>query len=187
MSIATMGKSDVVVNYAHRFAPAAPEEQVVFGACSPGWHSAATQSAAVREWISFMQDRGIQRVCCLQTGTTLGEPTANVGMYRKTFGADDVLHAPIPDNNLADRETLEGEILPFLETSDARDAPVVVQGLAGIGRTGQVLAAWLVSNRGYDPREAVDAVRETGREPREAVRRGNASLQDLRQVLKRVK
>jgi protein-tyrosine phosphatase len=39
---------------------------------------------------------------------------------------------------------------------------------SGVGRTGQVLAAWLVCGRGFSPQEAIAAVKQTGRSPYEA-------------------
>lgn len=175
-----------MLNHAHRLAPAAPEEEHVFGACAPGWHSAADHATAVDDWIATMRDRGIERVCCLLSGQHLDSSEANVGRYRRVFGAEQVRHAPVADNHLVGEDALRETILPFLADSRDADAPVVVHGLAGIGRTGQVLAAWLVAHRGYEPREAVATVRETGRDPREAVQRGNATLGELRATLRSV-
>ena len=181
-----MGPNPSVVNDAHRFAPAAPEETHVYGSCAPGWHSAADHSTAVDEWIRSMRDRGIERVCCLLSGPGLDDPDGNVGRYRRAFGEGHVLHAPVADHHLVDLALLTDEILPFLRESVDRDEPVVVHCLDGLGRTGQVLAAWLVAHRGYEPREAVDAVRETGRDPRAVVQAGNASMAELRALLRHV-
>jgi protein-tyrosine phosphatase len=168
---------------AHRFAPAAPDEEVVYGACCPGWHSAGTHEAALDQWISFMQAEGIERVCCLLTGRQLDAHDANIGRYRNAFGTENVLHAPVLDHRLADLETLEDDVLPFLAAADAAGEPVVVHCLAGIGRTGHVLAAWLVAERGYDPHRAIETVREMGRDPLEAVEHDNATRQDLLDLL----
>lgn len=181
-----MGDSPTVVNYAHRFAPAAADETHVFGSCAPGWHSAGDHSTAIDEWIRSMRDRGIERVCCLLSGTDLDERGGNVARYRRSFGDEHVLHVPTADHDLLEDATLDDEILPFLRDSADRNMPVVVHGLTGIGRTGQVLAAWLVAHREYEPREAVHAVRETGRDPREPVHAGNASMAELRALLRSV-
>jgi protein-tyrosine phosphatase len=177
--------TETVINHAHRFGPAAPDEGHVYAACAPGWHSAARQTAAVEDWIAFMQDRDVRRVCCLLAGSDR-PADGNVARYRDAFGHDHVQHTPIADGHLPDVVTLRDEILPFLTASRDRDRRVVVHGLAGIGRTGFVLAAWLVHGRGYRPRDAIDAVRESGRDPREAVQRGNATLAGLHGLLKRV-
>ncbi len=168
---------------AHRFAPVAPDEEYVYGACCPGWHSTAERGDAVEEWIAFVRDRGIERVCCLLTGGQLDRSGAQIGRYRTAFGDERVLHAPIPDHHLADLETLETAVLPFLEGAVNSQEPVVVHCLAGIGRTGHVLAAWLVHARGYDPVDAIETVEEMGRSPADAVATGNARRGELHELL----
>lgn len=168
---------------AHRFAPAAPDEEFVYGASCPGWHSTAERSDAVKEWISFVQDRGIERVLCLLSGTQLDRTEASTGRYVRAFGGENVEHVPIADHHLADVETLEDEILPFLEESVETGRPVVVHCLAGIGRTGHVLAAWLVYGRGYDPVDAIETVTEMGRSPGDAEDTGNARRGELHELL----
>jgi len=181
-----MGQPEFVMDDAHRFAPAAPEESVVYGASCPGWHTAADHETAVEEWVEFVQGQGIERVLCLLTGRQLDRHDANVGRYREAFGADRVKHAPVPDHHLPEADLLREEVLPFLREADDAGEPVVVHCLAGIGRTGHVLAAWLVHARDYAPVAAVDTVREMGRDPGEAVKRGNASRQDLLALLGRL-
>ncbi|MFT4923614.1 MAG: hypothetical protein ACI8XM_002842 [Haloarculaceae archaeon] len=169
----------------YRFAPATPDDEYVYGACCPGWHSRADHGTAVDRWITFMQDRGIQRVCSLLSGTT-GDGTSNVDLYRKAFGPEKVRHAPIPDRRLADPETLRRDILPFLEDAVESDERVVVHCLTGVGQTGQVLAAWLVSHHEYRPPEAVDTIREMGRDPMAALDYGDASRHELLDLLSAV-
>ena len=53
----------------------------------------------------------------------------------------------------------------------------------GRGRTGHVLAAWLVFGRGFSIDEAVAAVKEMGRNPFEAVEAGNATVAQLHGLL----
>jgi protein-tyrosine phosphatase len=166
-----MGQRD-----AHRFSPAAPDEQYVYGACSPGWHSAGDHEERLEQWIEFMRSAGIERVCCLLAGRHVDEQFSE---YRAAFGEDNVVHAPIADGDLVDVERLRTEIFPFLEASVQADEPVVVHSLSGLSRTGQVLAAWLIHWHGYDPTDAVDTVLETGRDPTAAVEHGNATRSDL--------
>lgn len=174
-----MSDTDPMLGDAHRFAPAAPEEEVVYGACSPGWHSAGPRERAIEQWISFMQDVGIERVCCLLTGEQLDASDTTVGRYRDAFGSENVRHTPVPDHRLADIDTLRDDILPFLDAAVEADEPVVVHGLAGIGRTGHVLAAWLVYGRDYTPERAIETVQTVGRDPFEPVEREGATRQDL--------
>ncbi len=165
-----------------RFAPAAPDEEVVHGAAAPGF-GRLDPTVAVEGWIETMHERGVERVCCLLPERQLERYGDLVGQYRRAFGRERVLHAPVPDHHLADRETLTDEVLPFFEAADERGEPVVAHCLAGIGRTGHVLAAWLVSARGYDPGAALETVEATGRYPRDAVRAGNATEAELLALL----
>ena len=178
-----MGEPDSRGEIAHRFSPAAPEEQYVYGSCSPGWHSAANHETCLDQWIGFMESQGIERVCCLLAGRHLADERANLDKYETAFGSPNVLHEPVPDEQLVGVEHLDGEILPFVEESVETGRPVVVHGLAGVGRTGQVLAAWLIYSRGYEPSAAVETVREAGRDPTAAVDAGNATRSELFAVL----
>lgn len=174
-----MGGSDLLVGDGHRFGPAEPRENYIYGSCAPGWHSACDHETAIDAWIQFVQSQGIERVCCLLAGQQLDTHDANIGRYREAFGHDQVCHAPIPDSRLVDRETLEETVLPFLAESVATASPVVVHGLTGVGRTGQVLAAWLVAARDYDPEPAIETVREMGRDPYAIVDREFATEEEL--------
>jgi hypothetical protein len=168
---------------AHRFAPAAPDEEYVYGSCTPGWHSAAGHDAAIDDWIGFMQTEGIERVVCLLPGRQLVESGANLDCYGDAFGHPNVLHAPVPDHHLVPEALLTEELLPFIAEARDAESPVVVHCLAGIGRTGQVLAAWLVYNRDYGPIEAIETVQANGRDPTDAVRADNADIEELHALL----
>ncbi|GAB1538898.1 hypothetical protein NUACC21_15620 [Scytonema sp. NUACC21] len=89
-------------------------------------------------------------------------------IYRQAFGIDRVCWAPIEDFQLPDRTTSIETILPFLAAADLHGEKVVVHCSGGIGRTGVVLAAWLVNGRGLSNKAAIAAVRKTGRNPYEA-------------------
>jgi protein-tyrosine phosphatase len=155
------------------FGPAAEGEPTVFGAPRPGYprHQVTPEEVAV--WLAFMHGQGIQRVVCLLTPEQLSYYDDLLGRYQAHFGAQRVRLAPIPDLYLADLPTLIGGILPFLLEADREGERTVVHCSAGIGRTGHVLAAWLVAARGYSNAEAIAAVARGGRDAQES---GDAEL-----------
>jgi len=169
---------------AHRFSPAAPDEPYVYGSCSPGWHSAADQEICIEEWISFVESRDVERVCCLLAGRHLDGAAGVLSQYETAFGPENVLHTPVPERRLVDAGELQNRILPFLERSIETGQPVVVQSLTGVCRTGQVLAAWLIYGRGYEPTAAVDTLAETGRDPTAVVEDGPATRSELFALLR---
>jgi protein-tyrosine phosphatase len=148
----------------YRFAAASANESIVFGAACPG-----STDEQVDRWIEFMLERDIQRVCCLLTKQQLNHYINLLGNYQQAFGKEHVLWAPIEDFSLVTPELLIDRILPFLAISDRQQEKVVVHCSGGIGRTGHILAAWLVAGRGFDRESAISAVRQTGRNPYEAV------------------
>ena len=168
-----------------KFAPARKGEMTVYGATRPGHPSQTVDLGKVQEWISFMKNKGIWRVCCLLPPKQLKYYQADLlDEYKGAFGELNVCAAQIEDYHLCDQATLEDKIMPFLLISDRTTAPVVVHCSGGSGRTGHVLAAWLVRHRGVSVDEAIKAVLDSGRNPCEAVRCGNATEKELRDLLK---
>jgi len=167
-----------------RFKPAAGGEPIVLGAERPGYPSRAVDEKLVRGWIQFMKDKGIKRVCCLLSQEQLDYYDEDLlALYRQEFGEENVCWAPIEDYHLSDVHTLRRQILPFLAESDANEERVVVHCSGGIGRTGHVLAAWLVHGRRYEIEDALSEVRERGRNPFEAVEFGTATQSQLYALL----
>lgn len=167
-----------------RFGPAQPGEPTVFGAARPGYSSKSVEQRDVDEWILFMRNKGIQRICCLLPRAQLAFYRNDLlASYRDAFGPTNVCHVEIEDYHLCSPDDLEKRILPFLIESDSAKTPVVVHCSGGSGRTGHVLAAWLVRQRGLTVDKALEVVRHTGRNPREAVDSGNAREQQLRELL----
>ncbi|MBD1852475.1 dual specificity protein phosphatase family protein [Leptolyngbya sp. FACHB-711] len=148
----------------YKFAAACSTESIVFGASRPGYTDVQIQS-----WISFMKGKGIQRVCCLLDKDQLVRYPDLLGYYKQAFGIKNVCWAAIADFEICDRTTLQHTILPFLLASDQCQRKTVVHCSGGIGRTGQILTAWLVVGRGLSQQAAVQAVRQMGRNPYEAV------------------
>lgn len=146
----------------YKFAPAQKDEFIVFGASRPGY-----SEQKVKAWLSFMKEQDIKKVCCLLCDKQLARYSNLLVTYQQEFGTDNVCWAPIKDFHLASLENLTQNILPFLKKADQQGQKVVVHCGGGIGRTGHVLAAWLVSNRSLSNQAAIAAVRKTGRNPYE--------------------
>lgn len=148
----------------YKFAAASENESIVFGAARPGY-----RNQEVNEWIKFMQNQGIQKVCCLLSQSQLTRYSDLTEVYKQTFGVNQVLWAPIEDFLFADIDVLLHQILPFLAAADNNNKKIVVYCSGGIGRTGHILAAWLIAGRGFSKQGAIAAVKKTGRNPYEAV------------------
>lgn len=148
----------------YKFAPASENELIVFGAAQPGY-----SDEQVNKWIKFMQNQDTKRVCCLLTEFQLIRYTNLLGVYRQIFGIDRVCWAPIYDFQFVKPNTLMRQILPFLVAADQSHEKVVVHCSGGVGRTGHILAAWLVAGRGLSNQTAIAAVKQTGKNPHEAV------------------
>lgn len=148
----------------YKFAAASENEPIVFGSARPGY-----RDEQVNQWIKFMQTQEIKQVCCLLPETQLTRYSNLLEVYRQTFGLDRVCWAPIEDFHLVKPEVLLQQILPFLTVANRSHEKVVVHCSGGIGRTGHILAAWLIAGRGLTPKAAIAAVKQTGKNPYEAV------------------
>ncbi|MBH8578456.1 dual specificity protein phosphatase family protein [Nostocaceae cyanobacterium CENA369] len=165
----------------YKFAPACENELIVFGAARPGY-----SHQKVHNWIEFMKHQDIKRVCCLLPNKQLASYSNLLNTYQQEFGEKQVCWTPIEDFHLADLETLTQQIFPFLIEANKQTEKVVVHCSGGIGRTGHVLAAWLVSVRGFSNKEAIAAVKKTGRNPHEgaiaSVFRGKNPFKFIREL-----
>lgn len=150
------------------FSAASEQEPFIFGARRPGFPFSRVSSQFVHSWIAFMQAQGITRVLCLLPPRQLDAYDALLGTYRQSFGEHNVLWVPIADFQLAEEIQLIDQILPFLAEVDHQQEETVVHCSGGVGRTGHVLAAWLVSCRGMSNEEAIAAVKRQGRNARES-------------------
>lgn len=160
------------------FSAASERESSVFGARRPGFPFGRVSSPLVHAWMTFMQAQGITRVLCLLPERQLSGYNDLLGSYRELFGEENVLWVPIDDFHLAKEGQLIEQILPFLAEAERHQEKVVVHCSGGVGRTGHVLAAWLVSGRGMSNEEAIAAVKRQGRNARESREKGLDALLD---------
>ena len=163
-------------NPARGFGPATVDEPTVFGARRPGFPFPVVSSTTVNMWIQFMQSEQIARVLCLLPQRQLAGYSHLLEAYTQRFGTSNVCWSPVHDFKLADATALTHVILPFLADADQHQERVVVHCSGGVGRTGHILAAWLVSFRGMSNEQAIQAVRQTGKNPRES---GDPGLDQL--------
>ena len=162
----------------YKFAPAERQESVVFGAARPKY----TQRS-VEQWIEFMHDREIQRICCLLKSDRIANyPIDLRETYQQKFGSQSVLWCPVEDFQLPQSSILIEQIIPFLIDSDRHLQKVVVHCSGGVGRTGVILACWLVAQRGFSNPEALSAVVQNHRNPYEAIIAALFKFQNLYRV-----
>ncbi|MDO8727656.1 MAG: dual specificity protein phosphatase family protein [Candidatus Methanoperedens sp.] len=169
------------------FGPASSNEKIVYGAERPGYDSKRVALTKVREWIAFMKKQDIKRICCLLPENQLNyyDGIDLLTLYREKFEEDNICWTDIKDWHLCDKDKLLKKILPFLQESDRKKEKVVVHCSGGSGRTGHVLAAWLVHRHGLLPYEALLTVKKmegVNRNPCEAVGK-NATREDLYALL----
>ena len=158
------------------FSPASVTETLVFGACRPGYPAKSVARREVDEWVAFMKSQAIKRVVCLLSRSQLRHYDDLLGTHRAAFGQGQVCWAPVEDYSLPDPSLLTETILPFLRQSLSAEEPPVVHCSAGVGRTGFVLAAYLVGFQGFSNHGAIRAVAK-GR--RDACESGDPGVPDL--------
>jgi protein-tyrosine phosphatase len=149
-------------NLPYRFAAASPDDRLVFGAAQP--------DRDPQPWFDFMQQQQIQRVCCLLEDKALQKYPDRRRQYHQQFGENNVLWAPIADFTIAPIALVTQQILPFLADAIAHQQKVVVHCAGGLGRTGHILACWLVYQYDLRNQDAIATITATGRKPQEAIR-----------------
>jgi len=163
-----------------------PAEELVFGARRPGYPGKFVQRHFVEEWIAYMKKQEVSRIVCLLSEEELGYYPAETGgllqIYADAFGKDDVLWAPTADRQLCSAESIK-HICYFLYKGVSAQQKTVVHCSAGLGRTGQVLTAWLLYFHAMPERKALRTIEALNRSPREPVFYGNASEADLLRML----
>ena len=174
----------------YNFGPAKKDEVVVYGAERPGYHVPNISPENIEDWIAYMKQQDIQRVCCLLNDKQLTlYPIELIDVYQNEFGVENVCHAPVEDYHLISADYLTRIVLPFLRQTFIRKQKVVVHCSGGSGRTGHVLVAWLVYFRNSTMEDALEAVKKVNgaaRNPFEAIQMGNATEEEFNQLFQSV-
>lgn len=162
----------------YKFAPANRCESIVFGAARPKY-----SETSIKQWIEFMQAEKIEKICCLLESKSLIRYQVDLlAVYRQEFGQEKVLWQPLADFQIPPSATLIDRIIPFLISAEQNQQKTVVHCSGGVGRTGIILASWLVSQRGYSNQEAIFAVQQHQRNPKEAIIAARFKLQNTVRV-----
>lgn len=100
------------------------------GCSRPGAHG-----RSLAEDLALLQEHGIQSVLTLTETPVLAHALEAAGM--------DALHLPVDDFHAPTTQQML-RALAYIDASLAENMPVAVHCLAGQGRTGTILAAWLL-------------------------------------------
>jgi len=111
---------------------------------------AGSQGPASLDDLSFLYSQGVRAVVRMEE-RTIAADTGN------QFDLVDMFE-PVTDFTPPKLDQIQ-RMIEFIDQQTAEKRPVVVSCYAGIGRTGTVLACYLV-HRGQDPVDAINRVRE---------------------------
>ena len=111
---------------------------------------AGSQGPASLDDLSFLYNQGVRAVIRMEE-RTIAADTGNMVDLVDMF-------EPVPDFTPPEPDQIQ-RMIEFIDRQTEERRPVVVSCFAGIGRTGTVLACYLV-HRGDEPTEAINRVRE---------------------------
>ena len=114
------------------------------GCSRPGAHG-----QSIADDLAILRDHGIQSVLTLTETPVLAHELEAAGL--------DTLHLPV-DDFFAPTTQQMLQALAYIDASLAESMPVAVHCLAGQGRTGTILAAWLLRS-GLSADEAISEIR----------------------------
>lgn len=127
----------------------------------------ALRERTLNENLRWLVDQGIGAILTLTE-----EPLAAVSLQRYSLAS---LHLPIPDQT-APRTDDFLAALDFIDAQHSLDRAVLVHCHVGMGRTGSILAAWLI-RQGATPEQAIARLR--------AIRPGSVSTLSQEEALAR--
>ena len=109
---------------------------------------AGSQGPTRRRDLLFLKLKDIRAIIRMEAQTITGEAEELVDLYER-----------VPDFSPPTLDQLKRMVLFIQEQIEKWERPVVVSCYAGLGRTGTVLACYLVYT-GYTPKAAINLVRE---------------------------
>ena len=114
------------------------------GCSRPGAHG-----PSIADDLAVLRENGIQSVITLTETPVLAHVIEAAGL--------DALHLPVDDFHAPTTQQML-RALAYIDTSLAENMPVAVHCLAGQGRTGTILAAWLLRS-GQSADDAISEIR----------------------------
>ena len=111
---------------------------------------AGSEGPASFDDLGFLYHRGVRAVIRMEERTIAADTGIDIDLVD--------MYEPVEDFTAPDMEQIQ-RMIDFIDQQTAEKRPVVVSCYAGIGRTGTVLACYLV-HRGMEPAAAISRVRE---------------------------
>ena len=128
-----------------------------------------------RKHISWLKDRGITTILCLLEQPLNKEEATSMGLR--------YVNIPMEDHGKPEVEKLL-EAVDVIKETISRDGKILIHCAAGLGRTGTVLAAYLIKEEGFDVDSAVEYVRR--RRPGSIERKQVDALREFYKVIRAV-